>query len=499
MKNSLIIFIIIILCSCGAFLKFHKNQEEIPFGCDEFGYMSLAKAFDEGKAYKNHVERPYLMSLLDTLRKSGITENEIQWMVVPHAYYVVPGTQQILNQYTPGTSYLLSWFSLPIRKQMFPAIGMFLMLLFPVFAFKFKNKEHWNLVFLILLLFAFYALLAAPLHTEFTRVNSLTFTFGLLIAAGLFLKDKPLFSCLFIVLATNFRIINGIMLLPLLTFVPLKLEFTFNNMLGWIKTGLKYLGVFLLAMLPYFIYVYRLRGNPLLPTYSIVDTAIGTDYVSNIKFYFDWKEGWFQFHLLVILCLGILAYFKKINLKTFIAVLLFPFLNYLFFIFHKVQINYYPYASFFILFGFFLNQMNSLNIGEKSIKFIKVATLVFPCLMLLDGAIRYQSQNHKTFESAKSEYNELCPYQVIWGDLLPSASEYVCNNNGFKFLATTPRARKMAIQFLYAHGHSQLFLISDLPVEPKILMQELLEMNLPFKEIHLNKFGMALQLIPLKR
>ncbi len=495
MKNSnnlflfLFLFLLLALCTTGAYFKFHKNHEDIPIGCDEFGYMSLAKAFDEGTTYQEHVKRPYLPALLDTLRHQGITEREIQWLVVPHAYYVVPGTNQIINQYPPGTSWVLSWIPLAFRQVSFPGIAMFLFLLFPSLALFLTHKEPWPGALLILMIFTFYATLSTPILNEFTRINSLAFTFGLLIAAGILLKNKPLLSCLLIALSANFRLVNVLLLLPLLFFVPAQLKITRQNILLWFKLGWKYLLIITLALSPYIIYMYRLRGNPLLPTYASNDTALNTNVLSNIRFYFDPLEGLFQLHLIAIALLFVLFLYNKISIKAFFSLLAFPLLNYLFFIFHQVQMNYYPYASFFILFGFLLNHFDLKSWTYNRPKTAKLFCLVLALAILTDGIISYHSQSHKTFETAQNEYKALCSYQIVWGELLPSASEYVCKNNGFKFSTSTSRARKITMQFLFQKHYPQLFILKDIPDNGMMVKEEIKQAGLPFQQISDKNFG----------
>ena len=184
MSSRVFTILILLLCTLGAYFKFNKNLQQIPIGCDEFGYLNLANAFSNNTTYDNHSYKPYMTQLLGAMRSKGFAEREFTWMVTPHAYYVIPNSNQIINQYAPATSYLLSYFPLAFRKQLFAAMAMFMILLFPLLALNsgFKKQVSWSHLFLLLLVFSF--TLTAPLLTELTRINSVAPTVGLLLVAG---------------------------------------------------------------------------------------------------------------------------------------------------------------------------------------------------------------------------------------------------------------------------------------------------------------------------
>ncbi|MGQ0828491.1 MAG: hypothetical protein ACT4ON_08865 [Bacteroidota bacterium] len=470
---------IITFCCAGVFLKFNTHQENIPTGCDEFGYMNLAKAFDKKIAFQDHAQRPYLTELLDTLRHSSITENEIEWMVVPHAYYVIPGSDKIINQYPPGTSYLLSLFSLPLRKQLFSAFAIFLFILIPLLIIHVKRDVKFGWFDLALIAFVLVMTLTAPFLTELTRINSLAFTFGLLVGAGILLDSRPLLSCFLIVLSANFRVVNLLLLLPLCTFIPFQ-QLLKEGIFSLFRACLKYIAVTIIAIAPYLLYTYFLLGNPFTPTYSAIDTAATKSGLDNISYYFNLNQGWFIFHLMLIAAFFILTYFKKMQWSLFFKLLLFPLVNYLFFIFHKVQINYYPYASSLILLGIFFNEIRKFTIAEKYRKLIVVFCSIISIIVFCDGIQRYMAREHKTFIEKKSEYTGLCAYDVVWGELLSGTSEYVCDNNGFKYAATSARARMKTMRFLHNRKYSQAILLNDNLVEKPIVIEEVKSSGLKF-------------------
>lgn len=471
--------LIILFASLGVYLKFKDNLDKTPIGCDEFGYMQLAKAMDEGKAFKEHAPRPYLPDLLNYLRENGISETELRWTLVPHAYYVVDGTHKVINQYAPGTSFLMSLFPIATRKLHFSALAVVLLIGVPFLAMYFiDKKKQFNYAHLALLVFALYSTLGPPLLAELTRVNSVVYTIGFLITAGYFLKSNPLLACFLIALTANFRQVNLLLLLPLPLFFDLSLPASKTEIKNWFKQAFKAIGLLLIALSPYFYYMFKLMGNPFKLTYSSIDTKTTTAFLENIKFYFNPNEAWFWLNLLMVTMVSVLYIYKQIKFKEWIGLLFFEIVTYAFFLGHSMQINYYPYACAIVLLGFGLNQLSRLKLNIKETNLIPWLTLAIAILMAIDGY--FNQQKSLEVKTADAKYQSLCNFQIVWGDLLPSASEYVCNNNAFKFAVTTPRTRKLVINYLYKNKLNQVFITKDIPMESTALINELKSLNLPF-------------------
>ncbi|MBL7883920.1 MAG: hypothetical protein JNL69_07605 [Bacteroidia bacterium] len=480
MNKVLFYSIIILLFSLGAFLKFSDNQGSIPKGCDEFGYLNLAKSFSSNNSFSYENTRPYLKELVNVLKSDSVTAFEIAVMLTPYAYFTINDGDKVANQYPPATSYVLSLFSLGIRKKIFPAIAMFLFLIIPIVFI----KQFKEIVFidLILVLLAFFITLTAPFITELNRVNSLAFTFGFLIAAGFLLKPKPLLSCFLIAITINFRIANVLMLFPLILFVDIALFRWKDNIKKYFFTFLKYTFVVILAISPYLVYVYLLLGNPLASTYSTIDTETTFYFLSNIKFYFYSNADWFVVHLILIVILSLFLHYKKIDWKLFLKYLLFPLVSYLFFMFHKVQVDYYPYASSMILVGIVIHHASLLEIRWRiSNKWIAIFSIVIALISLLDGVNRYFSKEHISFEEDSFKYKVLCQYDIVWCDLLSGTTEYVCNNNGFKYDNFTLKAKKNAISFLKEKKYTQVILLNDNMLSPSEVINEVEKMNFEYE------------------
>ena len=309
MNKSIYYLIVLVLVCAGTSLKYANSHEAMPIGCDEFGYLNLAKTIDEGHAEN----RLYLKELLTTLRVEGIQEQEFSWMITPHAYHIVPGTDLAINQYPPGTSYLLSLLPIESRNLFFPLLVMVILIVFPVLFSKIVFNPTWSYFDIIFPVFLFIVTVSAPFTTELSRVNSLAATFGFLIAAGITLRNQPLLACFLIALTVNFRIVNILMVLPVLLFLPFSSKSEPRgrryNFILLVKFG----SLIIVAALPLLIYNYTLLGNPLATTYSVIDTASNEsgNFVHNLKYYISLEHHWLRMHLasiliLIIFCIGIL-------------------------------------------------------------------------------------------------------------------------------------------------------------------------------------------------
>jgi hypothetical protein len=470
MNNKLVWIIFLVLIGAGVTLRFSTSHEKMPIGCDEFGYLNLAKAMDEGKTFSLHSDKPFLKGLLDTLRREGISENEFNWMVAPHAYHMMPETDKIINQYPPGTSYILHLVPFEIRNLLFPLIVFILLTILPLVAAASISKSEWNWFTLLFALFIFIVTITAPFLTELTRVNSLAFTFGFLIAAGMLLKKFPLWACFLIALTVNFRTANIILLLPAILFLRSNVRELFS-----IKLMAAFFVIILIAIAPALGYNYLITGSPFVSTYSAIDQSGVIDIVSfhkAITYYFNLEQYWFRIHLLAILVLSIMVFTNCISKGFLGRVLLFPIINYGFFIYHSVSMDYYPYASAKLLIGVVFAVALEFKWNCNLNKLVAGVVLLIGAVVLTSGYFRYKKREHITIHQAQQKYQLLCEFDVVWADLFSGTTEYVCNNSGFRFGTTTPRARKLAMEYLAHHQFKQTILLDDNTVDSRVVLQE---------------------------
>ena len=476
MKTVLVWILVILLAGAGTMLRFYHKHEDLPKGCDEFGYLNQAKAMSEQRTFTNHSNRPWLNGLLDTLLSIGITEQEISWMVTPHAYHVIPGTRTVVNQYPPGTAFLLHFIPIEWRKPAFPLLAMLILIASFVLVRTGKNKfTVQDLLFGGLLLLIFFS---PPFITELARVNSLAFTWGLLLAAGMLLEKRLLWAAALIGITVNFRTANVLMLAPLLVLMIPK-----DAKWPGVKNTLLLGAVTIATVAPLLVYNHLLTGQALTTTYSSVDTAMAgwSQLKSNFSYYFSWDQRWFRVHVMVIaVCIPLLL-LREANLTEWTGIFLFPVLNYLFFLMHAVQMDYYPYASAMILTGWVLGQFGKIPLDEKMQFFTPWILLFTAALLMAVGYDRFAGRHSYSFEEMRQSYSSLCDYDIVWADMLSGTAEYNCGNNGFRYFTTTPRARKTAMKFLHENGYRQLILLDDTPVEPYVITEEVNQAGLNYE------------------
>lgn len=489
-KKGYIVYSILItvLFTVGTYYKYSIRHEKLPKGCDEFGYLNMAKAISNDIAFQDHAPRPFLEGLIDTLQQEGLKEQEYIWMVVPHAYHLSSTTNwKVINQYPPGTSYVLSWFPLELRQRIFPLLVMLLTLIATLFiGFKYAKLDPSKLLLSVSLI-AIMLHMIPPFGGEMLRINSLAFTFGLFIGVGLTAKKHPLIALFCVVLSTNFRVVNLLMLLPLLFFfIPHMWDMLIAKKWKPLLTFIiKSVLVIVLAISPYIYYMLELLGNPLIPTYPVHDTSFGT----MTSFYFSLKEEWFLAHLFVVVLLVILNRFKRLNTKELLIWITFPVVNYLLFSFHKIQMSYYPFASFFILVGAVIYYFAKTKIDRLQHKLVVLLPLIIAIVLSVDGVGRFMRKDHVDFNGLAETYRPLCDIDVVWGEQLSSTAEYVCNNNGFKYDFASPKAREIAFNYLLNKNYSQAILCDDVNIDFEDIYQELTAYKIVFQVKNLPEIG----------
>lgn len=504
MKDKALIYsyaiIVVVLFSIGAYLKFSTQHEKFPADCDEFGYLNMAKAMSNGLTFEGHTNRIFLTGLITEFKANNINQLDYAWMIVPHAYHISDKTNhKIINQYPPGTSYILSFLPIEYQKKTFPFLAMLLSFLIPFVVISVMDKvNYFTILFLTLILVVL--TLSTPFITELARVNSLALTFGLFITAGYSANKKPFIALFLIALTVNFRVVNLLMIIPLSFFFlpliyPLFLERRWKNLLLFCSKGVF---ILLLGILPYLFYITNLLGNPFLPTHPSHDTAFINlnDILSNLKFYFNFNESWLIAHLIVIFILFIIYLKRQFSLNILLKWLSFAVINYLFFCFHKIQMNYYPFASVFILLGAILYYSDVKIFRFQNKIVFKLLPLVISIIFLIDGIVRYSKKEHITFQNELDFYSQLCDYDVVWGEMHSGTAEYTCNNAGFKYNFGSSLARKTALQFLKKNNFKQVIILEDLNMGLKDLSNELKSFDIEFEIKETIELGILIVIKP---
>jgi hypothetical protein len=477
MKNRITISLIFLTICIGFCLNFSHYQNKVPKGCDEFGYLNLAKAFSENNAFSNTYEKPYFNQLIDTLRFEKFSELEFGFLLAPMSYYLKNKTYEVINMYNPGTSFVLSWFPINVRGYLFPLIAI---LIFSSVLFIYtKNNTPFNwadLLFIIVILLMF--LPFSPIRTEYTRINSLALTFGILAIAGYFIPTKPIISIALIGLSANFRLGNLLILLPIIFFMkwPNKID-----TVKFIVVSLISLLVLIVSISPYLLYSYKLFNNPFSSTYSEIDTAMGDKPFDNLRIYINFEQLWFVYHLLVSLILFYLTYIRKITILQCFSCISFAIINYVFYIFKNITMNYYPYASLFILIGICLYFLNTIEVSNKIHKIIKTVVIVSSLVILTFGFVEFKKFSYPNYiEQTKSYQSFLCKYEVIWGGDYTGTTQYICNNKGFMYVRGSNRARILSMKFLLNKKISQIILIDDISMPMGMIVEELINNKIPY-------------------
>jgi hypothetical protein len=455
--------LITILLALTTHLRFAHLGNPLPQGCDEFGYLNMARALADGNLLDHHAPRPFFRELHSELKNTFPNADRYRWMVAPHAYHVVG--DKLINQYPPGVAMMLAPFPLEHRRSLFPSLVTVLVCLVLIAT---ARVEAWgddlaplHLIPLVMIP----TFIIGPLSLELKRVNSVSPTYGLLIAAGWLLPRRPLLSLFALSATTVFRVPNAILALPFALAYLFLVRPVDTRIPKLIRKGLTSAGVFLLTGFGiYASYVWLLLGSPFRATYSTLDQdfAEPTTILNNIYYYLVDKNGWFIVHLAALAVLGAVCYYRREN-RWFLFGVALTIYNYSFYFTHNVTTPYYPYASSLIVLGLALAV---LRIGEtparvrRSLAVAAAATcILLPLITAL--AVGQREDTGPRFHREMARYQDtFSSFHVVWAEKHSGTVEYAADRAGFRYNWGV-ETRAFAMHWLRRHGYDQAIWADD--------------------------------------
>jgi hypothetical protein len=467
--------IAIMLAFYSCYYGFHLK---LPQGCDEFGYLNLAKAATEGKLFKDHTERPFDEGLLEYLKQSPYDYRSYEYMICPHAYYLHKKNLKLINEYLPGNGIVLCPLPFEARKTAAPAMYALLLVLFLVIAFKAGNGavSFFTINLMVLCVFAAFLSDFFPRRFDcFTWINSQTPTFGILIAAGYLLDRKPGLSIALLGMSTLFRLVNVILFIPFLG-VYLWKGFTIGDYCSkeTIVRSMKAV-LFLLAggLGFYFLYVAGLLGNPFLQTYPedyLKMTLMSpiSEIPGNIRYHVGLANKWFLFNSAIVGLMTCMWLLKKMPLKWLVVSLVIMLFNYGYFFVHNIlgpTETRYVFASGLIMAGILLRYAEEyLRCTARLQTIINCAGILLVLAALVFSAVKFPRQDmHKLFYDQIKAYNNCFScYDAVWAETRSGTVEYATGKAGFRYQWGPKETRKAVISWLHEHGYRQAVWVSDL-------------------------------------
>ena len=459
-----ILFIVALFSIVGYFqLRFDDEHTELPEGCDEFGYLQLADQLANNQV---GTQPHFIKKLVEHLEVQGFEYRDYAWMIAPHAHHWHSETQQIINQYPPATSWLLSWFSKENRQLLFPGI-MGIISLIPLLALGLSrfNQMHQQL----LLVFSFGCLaFYPPTSIELSRINSLAPTFGFLIAAGIAFKSNRWLSALFASISLIFRSANAVFIGPLWLFI-----FLFERRFDRKSIGSFALQSVLLfsGLVPTIMYQKWLLNDFTASTYSVIDQSFSDIYQlgEHLRFYFV-KEPYWVFPMILVLIL-FLALNKNGHKKTLLSLGAAWFVLIVFFLFHEVKIYYYPYSAVLFGGGMLLKVVSDYLKRFNSFKWAPAIYIIVPLVVLS------KLEPVPTLES-EDNYSSCFTNEVVWSELRSGTVEYTTHAQGFRWGWGNNKARDTIIKWLAKEGERQLIWLNDLDVDENELKENIRRLGL---------------------
>ena len=463
------IFFVLALLSLAGYAQFRFDGEhtQLPQGCDEFGYLQLANQWSNQSV---GTQPGFKENLVNHLENEGFDYRDYGWMIAPHAHHWHQESAQVINQYPPALSWMLSWFPKEQRQIWFPGIMAVInsipLLIIGLFYF---NKPHHQLLLVVFLGSLFFF---PPTEIEFTRINSLAPTFSWLLAAGLLFRSHPWASTVMASVSLIFRSANVIFIgvFWIVNFV-LQRRFDKKSFVSLFVQG----ALLLVGMVPTMGYQKWLLDDFFAPTYSIIDQSFSgfQQLGSHLSFYFIDEPYWVLPMPLILLAIYFFTRHSQGRYRLIALCVAWSFLMG-FFLFHEVTIYYYPYAA--VLFGggvllpYIFQKINRINRFDW-----------LPLVYLIP--IIYSLFKLEKTPNVESEY----PYQqcfsseVIWSDLRSGTVEYTTDALGFRYSWGNTNARDQIILWLAQNNHKQAFWLEDLEVSEVELKTSIEQLGLHLK------------------
>ncbi|MBK8170944.1 MAG: hypothetical protein IPK60_11460 [Sandaracinaceae bacterium] len=488
-RRNLALFVVAALLV--AFVRFFPSYEHfIPQACDEFGYLELADAFARGIPAAEHVNRPFRAGLLAELSRHT-QEDEYRWMVAPHAYHVLGGTNRIINQYPPGTSVLLSAFPRALRASSFPLIVIAMWFAFSLAAAYASPdvEKRQSTIGTIAVLSA--CLFIPPLSSEIETVTSVAPTFGLLIAAGMMLARRPVWSVLLVSLSIVFRVSNIVILVPVALYA-------LSSDTDSLRAIARRIPSVVLAALPGVVLVllwqYLVTGSPFHSTYSVVDQAWAplTAWGTNFAFYFFHYPLWAPIHLLLFMVAFRLRRMGLLAARDARWLVVTAALNYLFFIAHDVTMPYYPYASAILVLGALVPHLARLRMWQKAVEHqTVVASAVLALSVFVLVASRAGAPTRVSAQTYRSCFSDT---DVVWAQERGTSVQYTTGLAAFRWPWGSTKARRIALRYLDQHHFRQMVWLSDLPVSRATIESDLDAAGLEARAVVCPELGTVLRI-----
>ena len=486
--SSRIYLLVTLLALAVVFYRFNRHGQNLPEGCDEFGFLQMSEAISSGKLFEEHTSRRFMPALVEHLEKAGFRHEDYAWAVAPHAYHVEEHSRKIINQYPPGTSFILSVFPKGMRQSMFSVLAFLLMTIPPYLAIRYAvdEEEQRSMAYSLLFLFFTYALISSPMLTEFGRVNSVAPTFGLLLTAGIVMRKRPELAIFLVSLSMIFRIANILIIPPMMIYAVFRRPEDGTMSISMIlKRGINAFLAFLLSGFGlYLLYTYILLGNPFLPTYSEIDQrSIGIDILmENVRYYFVDEASWFWPNLVAVILLIFIKVKRGIPGLLLFTLLSMPLICYLYFLFHFIRTPYYPYAPVLLMTGLAIRAALSFSRPSTNRwRLVMILPVLVLCIMGIRESITYYSTVHNSLEEESQVYrNELAGEDVIWAELKSSTVEYAAGVPGMRLQWAKANVIREIMIWLRSKGYHQAILVSDLEIPEKKLSKFLSESGIQF-------------------
>lgn len=494
--NRIVQISIFLLVIATVYVRFYKNHQELPRGCDEFGYLHMAEAIENGKLLESHTYRPFIKDLTNHLNGLGFAKEDYAWVIASHAYHLDASSNKIINQYPVGTSALMSLFPKELRQYFFPVvIALLIYLLVLIVSIKEESVVR-SKQFTLVSLFILISVVSVPFLVEYTNVNSVAPTFGLLIATGICFFRNWKLSALLIAISINFRLANVLLYAPIIIY-HLILFWKSRNFSSLLKAGIQTVLILLVfGVFPYSLYTKLLLNDFIASTYSSIDqvSANAEMVFVNLKYYFLDENKWL---IVNIISLGVFYLLnRKKGGREMLTLSISFLLIYCYFILHAAKTPYYPYGLGLIVIGQIIENISRLD-WRPSFVFTLLNSLILIGLVgiLSDNYGKYE-QSRKTPISLETDSLKECfdSYDVVWGEMQTGTVEYATGVPTMRFYWGTQLLRDKIMQWFQDNNYKQAIYLNDLKIDKNELRRLSKKFNASLNETNNSRCGLLMEL-----
>ncbi len=462
----------LIVSVATSFLK-TVEEPEYPNGCDGFGYLYLAKQFNEGFAQRAlpdiSLDTPQTRLLIEHLKKTSAPSTAWEEGAGPLSYHYSERVDRLITAYPPGTSLVLAPFEEGKAVRLLDRWTIVAIALLGVFlGWRAWRASNWAALGFVALAVHLTVRLMGSMGGRSYSMNALVAPLVFAVVLWLWGAGKNSLRAIgagaLMGLAFMIRI-PALLLLPGLW----SRKFTAKEFLWGI------FGFALCGAIPLMLYHHWITGAWYVSTYGHKDAQGPTlSMLGHHLQHYLLGEGSRQNWALYVSVLGTLGLVYRGRLRTLSVVIGVWGLSLAFFLTHAIETNYYTIPA--TLMGIWVLALRSLDQEKVGIK----ALAYLPGLVMIVQSGVFLRNNQPLFfapslaiekfrvQEADVPAELKDPSAWVWADMTTGTFWYAAKKASFKVAYFDPETRAGVYQFVKSRGEPQFF-VQDYEGAPTLM------------------------------